>query len=406
MTNPDREELVKLADKVRDWMPSRRNLLTFIAHERRLIETALRRLASSDSGVKVRELEWSGDGIAQCVFGFYDVSGMGNGTYRVTKPNCHLIPTVFSDIDAAKAAAQADYEARIKSALVEVPTVKGEPEPVARIAATLDGDLAIYAPGHNVIIARFARGGASGFRDGDRLYTAPPADAGMREAYSALCLPRENQASDNLEGALYDIERLSAQGKPTDDICIRTLKRLLKQIVRAEQALTAPGVTSSIYICYDGYGHYYISRERPAHHVAIAYDEDVADELAAFFNRDTPTAPGATTESDVEALAATTAERPGTVTSEPEPSTSDPIEQHLTERNRADTLVRAGIRPSDPSSIRSEVTVECIHQQIFMRVHDALDDKVTRDLLANEVWTGTQDAARALLDQFEIRRKK
>lgn len=45
MTEAD--ELVKLADKVRDWMPSQRNLLTFVAHERRLIETALRRLAEA-----------------------------------------------------------------------------------------------------------------------------------------------------------------------------------------------------------------------------------------------------------------------------------------------------------------------------------------------------------------------
>lgn len=91
--------------------------------------------------------------------------------------------------------------------------------------------------------------------------TAPPADAGMREAYSALCLPRESQASDNLEGALYDIERLSAQGKPTDDICIRTLKRVLTQIVRAEQALTAPGATTKS----DGVveGHADSMKERP-----------------------------------------------------------------------------------------------------------------------------------------------
>lgn len=48
----DRGELGRLADKVRDWTPENRNPLTFIAHERRLIVTALRRLASSDSGVK------------------------------------------------------------------------------------------------------------------------------------------------------------------------------------------------------------------------------------------------------------------------------------------------------------------------------------------------------------------
>lgn len=133
----------------------------------------------------------------------------------------------------------ADLIERLHTALRSLASSDGEPEPVAWID---------FADGCNVRLwtnekSRAAAEVASG-RKMTPVYTAPPADAGMREAYSALCLPRESQASDNLDGALYDIERLSAQGKPTDDICIRTLKRVLKQIVRAEQALTAPGATT------------------------------------------------------------------------------------------------------------------------------------------------------------------
>lgn len=127
--------------------------------------------------------------------------------------------------------------------------VKGEPEPVAWqwrccIGGNWGAWLELDQPVEQFRSGRWAFNLKNGTAELRALYTAPPADAGMREAYSALCLPRESQASDNLEGALYDIERLTAQGKPTDEICIRTLKRVLKQIVRAERALTAPGATT------------------------------------------------------------------------------------------------------------------------------------------------------------------
>jgi hypothetical protein len=51
-----------------------------------------------------------------------------------------------------------------------------------------------------------------------------------REIRKALFEPAESDACDNLEGALIDIERLSSQGKPTDDVCIRTIRRVLKQL--------------------------------------------------------------------------------------------------------------------------------------------------------------------------------
>jgi len=175
------------------------------------------------------------------------------------------------------------------------------------------------------------------------LYTAPPADAAMREA---------------LEGKLREFDSLWARdGGPFDS-------------------------------------------------------EWVSEVLAAL------TAPGATTKSDVEALAATTAERPGTVTSEPEPSTSDPsstytiahdgftgtVQGHYVTREGKQGVVlqQVGTRvvhvygrkwldgdtASDPSSTRSNVTVDelvewCKRNQFFPS------------------W----DKARALLDQFEIRKR-
>jgi hypothetical protein len=75
------------------------------------------------------EPAWS----AQTPFGFYnieEVSASDSPAYVVRLHAHHFIADKDS-LEEAKAAAQADYEARIKSALVEVPAVKGEPEPVA-----------------------------------------------------------------------------------------------------------------------------------------------------------------------------------------------------------------------------------------------------------------------------------
>ena len=68
-----------------------------------------------------------------------------------------------------------------------------------------------------------------------------PAVAADREAiasaHAALFEPEESDAIDNLEGALIDIKRLSAAGKPTDAVCIRTLERIQEQLVKAHAAL-------------------------------------------------------------------------------------------------------------------------------------------------------------------------
>ncbi len=129
MTNPDRSELVKLADELiaQDYG----NVRDADAMEEHFVllakaATALRRLASSNSGVKVRELVWSPHPA-----GGEQALAAGLGLYRVHRDgsNWYLVPDHMGE--GGKAAAQADYEARIRSALVEAPTVKGEPEPVA-----------------------------------------------------------------------------------------------------------------------------------------------------------------------------------------------------------------------------------------------------------------------------------
>lgn len=59
-----------------------------------------------------------------------------------------------------------------------------------------------------------------------------------KEAYAALFEPDNLHAGDNLEGALYDIKRLSDAGKPVDAVCISTIERVLKQLAAAEVALS------------------------------------------------------------------------------------------------------------------------------------------------------------------------
>lgn len=89
---------------------------------------SLRRLASSDSGVKVKPLVWRDhrpDSFpepawsAQTSFGFYnieEVSASDSPAY-VVRLHAHHFVADKDSLDDAKAAAQADYEARIRSAL-------------------------------------------------------------------------------------------------------------------------------------------------------------------------------------------------------------------------------------------------------------------------------------------------
>lgn len=71
MTNPDCEELVKIAYEIE----ASHGLFTMHDDKPRqlgirksaVVIAALRRLASCDSGLKVRELEWSGDGMREAL---------------------------------------------------------------------------------------------------------------------------------------------------------------------------------------------------------------------------------------------------------------------------------------------------------------------------------------------------
>ena len=145
MTNPDREELVKfdlftpdeLAVRLDEWANCLDKAQMDLRSDLRCAAIHLRRLASSDGGVKVRELEWvertgvAGTFDASTSVGHYiaTITDDGRGMWFIiglTTSNYTI-----GDIDVVRAAAQADYEARIRSALVEVPAVKGEPEPVA-----------------------------------------------------------------------------------------------------------------------------------------------------------------------------------------------------------------------------------------------------------------------------------
>ncbi|MBA8846220.1 putative nucleic acid-binding Zn-ribbon protein [Ochrobactrum sp. RH1CCR137] len=70
-------------------------------------------------GVGVKKLEWrqeeNGDYIAESVIGWYHI-GLPHRMWNLTKPNGE-VPS-FWMLEDAKDAAQADYEARVKSAIV------------------------------------------------------------------------------------------------------------------------------------------------------------------------------------------------------------------------------------------------------------------------------------------------
>jgi len=127
MTNPDRDELVKLADTIEAYgFECEGGPLKNCKPWQEL----LRRLASSGSGVKVRELEWRDDRHARSIVGVYGISAWSDKKFTLTKPptNC-TDGKLFDTLDAAKAAAQADYEARIMAAIEIAPQSDRRPSP-------------------------------------------------------------------------------------------------------------------------------------------------------------------------------------------------------------------------------------------------------------------------------------
>lgn len=221
MTKPDRDELMKLADELSDkldQMPfvNPTNLL-------RRVETALRRLASSDSVVKddqPNELDppWS------YVYRYHDgVFRMSGGReINGSKPMEAVGLYLASDVKRM-------VEERIRSALVEVPAVKGEPEPVAWPS---DGSCARCGA-----VPRTASGLCNTCLDEDaERYENAPADAGMREALEFYADPNNwidatwGCDTDNITPKAVPV--LREEGRPCD--CGDT----------ARKALTAPGATT------------------------------------------------------------------------------------------------------------------------------------------------------------------
>lgn len=65
-------------------------------------------------------------------------------------------------------------------------------------------------------------------------------------AYQALFEPPESDAYDNLTGALLDIKRHIEADRPTDDVCVRTIERVLDQLNAAYTALAPANEGSSL----------------------------------------------------------------------------------------------------------------------------------------------------------------
>jgi hypothetical protein len=57
------------------------------------------------------------------------------------------------------------------------------------------------------------------------------------EIREALFAPVTAHARYNLEGCLRDIEKFRDLGIPTDQVCIHTIERVIKQLAKAERVL-------------------------------------------------------------------------------------------------------------------------------------------------------------------------
>jgi len=90
----------------------------------------------TQQGVEVRRLEWDEDDTAENGFwGAYEITDRGDGQYDVSMNGGRIASgRKLPSKHAAKAAAQSDYETRIRSALVDVPAVESEP------VATMDDE--------------------------------------------------------------------------------------------------------------------------------------------------------------------------------------------------------------------------------------------------------------------------
>lgn len=124
----DRDELVRLADFWERKAEFDREMLHPSDRTKTddyVEETAklLRRLAEAGTSVevKVKALEWSLNDDASSMFGRYSIKHWSDKTYSVARPGRYPDGTSHPTLEAAKAAAQADYEARITSALITAP---------------------------------------------------------------------------------------------------------------------------------------------------------------------------------------------------------------------------------------------------------------------------------------------
>lgn len=273
--------------------------------------------------------------------------------------------------------------------------VQGEPEPVAnkrpvafRVRKHKGSDqFDVFADETDARIRADARG-----IDYDGLYlvadryTAPPADAGMREALDiAFC------AMKDLRDALH--REPSVQGRKW----VHLGSSLNDAIRKAELALTAPGATTKS----DG-GEVITAEQMNAIEAAAIAGQPLTDPDWKQDQAETTrirTSDPSSTRSDRWVCAT----RQRGITLDPQDCDwpvcgCDPLASKV-----LDTIAESGfvIVPKDPSSTRSEVTVENVAYQIRRALveHYPAMNGVIRESVGDA-------AARALLDQFDIRRKK
>lgn len=106
----------------------------------RELQDEVARLSDGAQGVGVKPLEWDegGNGAWATPDGYYQIRFL-DGSFMLLRP--FLANEIYRTLEAAKAAAQADYERRILSALTPTPVTVGALEPVERALRHLKGCL-------------------------------------------------------------------------------------------------------------------------------------------------------------------------------------------------------------------------------------------------------------------------
>lgn len=249
------EECAKIAERLHEdpaWSPGYKNASLAIADKiRRLANATLPPSpASQDSPTRPDGLggaEMGTDALRRAVAQFESLRNGYRGYLPWNSDNSDVKARLMHIQDADKAffeavtVLQSAGVAQAPLGTLSAKPAPGAVDPVAwRIYCTNNGatgylytEALPFEPGPGVVVRR----------EPEPLYASPAAVGEIREALFPDPVVKNglfvhHDASDNLEAALIDIEQLSAAGKPTDAVCIRTIKKVIARLELARKALS------------------------------------------------------------------------------------------------------------------------------------------------------------------------